>query len=456
MSDKPMPPLPEMETLTAEQEALVTEFITTVFLPMTERGEVVEQLVALDDVDRRIIAYKFLIARKWEVAGAKAMFEATNKMKKLNRFDQEPVFPAAYFIRGWDDEKLMAFYKQSKPRAKNDYDRIVIHTSPFYQVTYHKWDKWGHPLFIEKTGKIGVKKLVETFRRLAKCGQPYTQPCIDVHLHFNEVGGALVRYNDKTLGPELGRRVLGVVVIMDCDGLGYATLYKPALELLKAAWHQDSSYYPEGLHRLFLVNCPTMVTFAYSVVKGWLDPRVQKKIEFLKPHETKERLLQWVDAANLPEFLGGTCTCPGLDGGCVYTPAEAEVTDNSQDPLAERIVVPAGQTTTKTLEGETGDVFSYEFVVDEYNVVFSAVFTAADGNEIEIFSASKASNGSDKFTCPSKGVVHFCWSNAHSWMRGKTVTLRVMKMNDDAPPETPQTPVPPPFSPAGAAAAAAA
>ena len=33
----------------------------------------------------------------------------------------------------------------------------------------------------------------------------------------------------------------------------------------------------------------------------------------------QEKLLEFIDAENLPEFLGGKCTWSGIEGGCLYS-----------------------------------------------------------------------------------------------------------------------------------------
>ena len=435
-------PLPEMDPLSPSQTEQVREFERTVILAMRDAGTLIAPWAALTEEDRRILAYKFLVARKWDAAQAKEMFISTVAMKKKLGFDVNPIFPAAIRLYGYDVEELSAKHNvgSGEPRPKNDIDRIRNNIQPVYPLCFHKWDKWGHPVYWERTGQIRAKGLVERFRQVARVGSPYTQPCIDYHLHVNEVGMALSRYNDEKFRERNGgRRVTGIVVIMDCEGLGYGSLYKPALELLKVCSAQDAAHYPEGLHHLFVVNCPSMVTFAWSIVKGWVEPRVQKKLEFLGPDKTKAKLLEWIDAENLPEQLGGTAKCDDMKVLVGEELNNASMTSDSTDPLAETIAVAAGAKTFKILEGDVNDTFVYEFQVEEYNVVFSAHFHSDDGNEIEIFGASKVGQGADKFQFPAKGKITLIWNNDHSWMRGKKLTLRVFKDSSaSAPQVTPQ------------------
>lgn len=67
--------------------------------------------------------------------------------------------------------------------------------------------------------------------------------------------------------------------------------------------------YPEQLGQLLIVNAPYMFSTIWSVVKGWLDEKTREKIQ-IKGGDYKETLLKYVDAEQLPEWLGGTCTAP--------------------------------------------------------------------------------------------------------------------------------------------------
>ena len=64
-----------------------------------------------------------------------------------------------------------------------------------------------------------------------------------------------------------------VTVILDCAGLGMSTLYQHAMRCLKVAADNDQRFYPESLHKLYVVNCPKIISYAWNIVKPWLDER---------------------------------------------------------------------------------------------------------------------------------------------------------------------------------------
>ena len=60
---------------------------------------------------------------------------------------------------------------------------------------------------------------------------------------------------------------------------------------------------------LFIVNTPMMFSGVWAIAKGFIDERTRKKIE-IKGKTYLPTLLEYADAENLPEFLGGSCTLP--------------------------------------------------------------------------------------------------------------------------------------------------
>jgi hypothetical protein len=55
---------------------------------------------------------------------------------------------------------------------------------------------------------------------------------------------------------------------------------------------------------MFIVNSPMLFTGVWSLIKGWLDEKTRNKISILGGGYAK-KLLEYVDAEQLPEFLGG-------------------------------------------------------------------------------------------------------------------------------------------------------
>ena len=60
---------------------------------------------------------------------------------------------------------------------------------------------------------------------------------------------------------------------------------------------------------MFVVNCSFFLRLGWYVIRGFLDSKTCGKIHILGDAYQGE-LLEFIDPANLPEFLSGTCRCP--------------------------------------------------------------------------------------------------------------------------------------------------
>ena len=88
-----------------------------------------------------------------------------------------------------------------------------------------------------------------------------------------------------------------------------------ARKLVKTSSSIGSDNYPETMNRMFIINAPFMFRAAWSVIKGFLDKKTIAKISIHGDNYTTE-LFEVVDPDNVPEYLGGNCTCEHLEGGC--------------------------------------------------------------------------------------------------------------------------------------------
>ena len=95
---------------------------------------------------------------------------------------------------------------------------------------------------------------------------------------------------------------------------------RQCLALLKMGAKVAQDYYPETMGQCFVVNAPMVFSALYAIIKGFLDERTRSKVRIMGSNY-RPVLLQHIDAENLPEFLGGTCTCSHVEGGCMRSNA---------------------------------------------------------------------------------------------------------------------------------------
>lgn len=419
--------LPEMDECTPEQESLKKEFVAKFFPGEKDTWPPAYRDFPVEDLD--IFAYKFLTARKWVMEDASKMFTETMQFRAQRNLDNIPLFPSAISMRGYDQEAIMKHFNL-EPRPQNEeVDRLARATRPFYHSGFHYWDKTGHPVLYELTGRVKVKKVVKVFKSFARVGEKPSRPCIDQHIHQNECGSKLVLYMDATMGKDLGRRINTATVVLDFHNLSYGSLFGEAIDIMKESWEVDKAFYPEGMHRLFAVNCPTMIMFAYNIVKGSLDKRIQSKITFCNPEQTAETLLQVIDAKYLPKFLGGECEC---EGGCIPMDADDNEEEEGGDVLTEEILIPAGKDIRKKFSLEPGHEIAWEYEsITDKDIEFSVLFVpegADESKSVHVVKPHKCKTDSGSHCAEAKGDLTIVWCNKFSWMNSKTLRLRAFKV----------------------------
>ncbi|KAL4574239.1 hypothetical protein LXL04_021065 [Taraxacum kok-saghyz] len=71
------------------------------------------------------------------------------------------------------------------------------------------------------------------------------------------------------------------------------------------------------LHQMFIINAGPGFRRLWNTMKSFLDPKTTSKIHVLGC-KYQNKLLEIIDSSELPEFLGGTCTCAD-QGGCLLS-----------------------------------------------------------------------------------------------------------------------------------------
>ncbi|KAJ7237010.1 CRAL-TRIO domain-containing protein [Mycena rebaudengoi] len=220
---------------------------------------------------------RFLRARKFDVLKAKEMWVANEVWRREFGVDD--------IVKNFDFPELPIVDK-------------------YYPQYYHKHDKDGRPVYIQRLGQLDLTALYAATtqeRQLKRFVFEYEK---------------FISERLPACAAAAGHPVETSCTILDLQGVSLSNFFRVKEYVMQtAAIGQDR--YPECMGKFYIINAPFMFSTVWMIIKPWLDEVTVSKIDILGS-VYKDKLLAQIDADKLPQGLGGMCECPG---GCSLSDA---------------------------------------------------------------------------------------------------------------------------------------
>lgn len=174
----------------------------------------------------------------------------------------------------------------------------------YYPQYYHKMDKDGRPIYVERLGKLDIKALYALTtqeRQLQRLVVEYER---------------FLRTRLPACSAAIGHPVETSCTILDLASVSLSNFYR-VKDYVMAASAIGQDRYPETMGKFFIINAPWAFGAVWSLIKPWLDEATVAKIDILGSGY-KDKLLEQIPKESLPKEFGGLCDCPG---GCSLSDA---------------------------------------------------------------------------------------------------------------------------------------
>ncbi|XP_041350512.1 retinal-binding protein-like [Gigantopelta aegis] len=342
---------------------------------------------------------KWLKARQFDVSKAEQMFRASMEFREKMNVD-----------------KLLEEYEPPEVLQKYMTGGTCGH------------DKDGSPVRIELYGHLDMKGLMYS----AKTVDLEKTKLLQCERHVRDW---------KQQSQKLGRRVDGLTVIFDMEGVSSRVLWRPGIQMYLHLVTVLEDNYPEMMKKLFVVNAPRIFPVLYKICRPLISEDMKNKIHVLGGNFT-ETLLKYVDENNLPAYLGGKLTDPDGNPRCVtkivqggevpqsYYLAGKQCLDNMESKSigrGDKLVLPY-------VVEKPGSIIRWEFKTDEYDIGFG-IFLVKDGRRVPVMPVERVNSHmvpqDGSLTCDDVGTYDLCFDNTFSWARSKKILFNVEVVSPD-------------------------
>ncbi|GFQ64422.1 retinal-binding protein [Trichonephila clavata] len=204
--------------------------------------------------------------------------------------------------------------------------------------------------------------------------------------------------------------------------------------------YQDN--YPEMLKSAYVINISPYFTLVFNIVKVFLAASIMKKCHFCSRDDIKSKLLNVIDADDLPAFLGGNKTDPDGNPLCLtfvnhagkvlpkYFANKRSISFSKVEGVQKLIVPRSSFSEIKVEVSEPGMIIEWEFEIKSKDIGFGLYFEDSSKEMVDIVSVQRIDTEEFSETgchkCEQAGTYVLLFDNSYSWMRSKEVHYRVV------------------------------
>eukprot|EP00298_Acanthocystis_sp_HF-20_P016359 c21458_g3_i1.p1 GENE.c21458_g3_i1~~c21458_g3_i1.p1 ORF type:complete len:293 (-),score=101.58 c21458_g3_i1:59-937(-) len=254
-------------TLTSEEEKVLQEF-----KELCKNEEVdlsVYPIREYETIDH--ILLRFLRARNFNLQQALKMINDNVKWRKENN--------------------IMTITEESPSNIyKCDSQKIAA----ILPALHPGFDKQGRPVLFKK---MGANCVIDTLLE---------ETTVENLIRYHWWSQEKLSYLCFTSSTEKQKHVEAFVTVVDAAGWHVGLGSRKAYSYLKAMADTDSLNYPERMGATIVVNAPKALAIGWNIIKSWLNPVTQQKVNILRgPEEYLPVLKEIMDESVIPEEYGG-------------------------------------------------------------------------------------------------------------------------------------------------------
>lgn len=302
----------------------------------------------------------------------------------------------------WRAEKKVDNVHDSVPNKMDTITKLVSYA-------YCGFDREGRPIYWEKTGKSHAQAIMANVT---------VEEFVETHVWGFET---MVK-RAKESGEKNGRVIETFTTVLDFDGLGF--MHSAAIPILKACQDLDTTYYPERVSKIIMINPPWMLPALYKMVRFLITDSLKQKIEIVNG-DYRQELLKWIPKESIPEEYGGDVK------NAFPVVSEEELANltagkENADEGLEKENIPAGYKSEKTVECDAqGGNFTWFFESEgSYDVDFSVVIESDAHPKDQVnYIVPPSRKVANKGSYVSQGAckLTFVWDNSYSYFNSKDI-----------------------------------